>query len=105
MSYTPGPWGYEENYDGVFEIRGPKGESVACGDFSARSIANARLIAAAPEMYKAVEQLSLIAMNYYLRLQSEQKNMFKDLEMRDVKYWIDKGNALLNRVDGKEEPE
>lgn len=56
MTYTPGPWVVEQNGGKGAWIAGSTGEwaALACGDSNATAEANARLIAAAPEMLEAL---------------------------------------------------
>lgn len=61
MSHTPGEWTVRYDIHGA-EIKGPRGESVAwCGDNYSTDTgsvpfrANARLIAAAPDLLEALE--------------------------------------------------
>ena len=51
-SFTPGPW----NVNGMQSVRGPNGEYIARGNWN-NGPANARLIAAAPELYAALEMI------------------------------------------------
>lgn len=64
MTHTQGPWSYTADMYGldnmrVFGVNDATGNGVAnCGyDGKGESMANARLIAAAPEMYTALEGL------------------------------------------------
>jgi hypothetical protein len=61
MKHTPGPWLYQEKSDAYTHIvRGPSGQYVAgCGQCShGECEANARLIAAAPEMLQTLESIA-----------------------------------------------
>lgn len=62
--HTPGPWAYQEDSDAYTHIvRGP-GNRFICQlaqTTSAEIEANARLIAASPELFRIVERLSLLA--------------------------------------------
>jgi hypothetical protein len=61
--HTAGPWGYWPHYSGAEEqyVVGPGNyETVAdvrqgCGEVTGNPLANARLIAAAPELYEALK--------------------------------------------------
>ena len=65
--HTPGPWRLEVGVNtGWFDIRGPKGigdvllaQRPAWPDRAAESVANARLIAAAPELLAVVDRMLL----------------------------------------------
>jgi hypothetical protein len=60
MSHTPGPWTYREGYRGTEEYvvqRGHEGGFVVEGLSKERAEADARLIAAAPEMLEALKGL------------------------------------------------
>jgi hypothetical protein len=52
--HTPGPWGYQENSDAYTHI--VRGQNT-----TGTSEANARLIAAAPELYEELENMVLMA--------------------------------------------
>ncbi len=61
--FTPGPWetGIVDRENNFWEIEGPNGEHIAqchfCGgNLSETEFANARLIAAAPEMYELLQE-------------------------------------------------
>lgn len=55
LKHTPGPWNVGPHYKGDVESR--EGRVCECGPFgSPRSWANAHLIAAAPEMYEALQR-------------------------------------------------
>ena len=59
MSHTPGPWQYDGGYIyGKDKIR-PVCETLYYGgEHHAESVANSRLIAAAPEMYAALKAIA-----------------------------------------------
>jgi hypothetical protein len=63
LKATPGPWEWDGNvwdYDPVFEapwLEGEDGRLVLRGQITCSSEANAHLIAAAPELYAALEEL------------------------------------------------
>lgn len=70
MSHTPGPWRLERDYNGVPEfVLG--GDTCVC-DFGieAPKPEDARLIAAAPELYEALEAAYMVL--------GPQKSRFKD---------------------------
>ena len=77
MKHTPGPWTFHENGDGSFAILGDKLSDKEYrwvvgffqnGEFSTeKQIANAKLIAAAPEMLEALQA----ANNYFVDLQNK----------------------------------
>lgn len=58
MSYTPGPWNYGEDQRGRKKVFAPDHREVVRA-MSARPerVANARLIAAAPELLEALKEL------------------------------------------------
>lgn len=57
--HTPGPWRYEAGRDGrpPYVIRGTEGGFVVVGMTADRQEADARLIAAAPELLQALEAI------------------------------------------------
>ena len=61
MSFTPGPWTAVKRihpYDmDLWDVSGPSGEMLAGGTIYHEGPANAHLIAAAPELYGALELL------------------------------------------------
>ena len=61
--HTPGPWRYEAGRDGrpPYVIRGTEGGFVVVGMTADRQEADARLIAAAPEMFEALSVLYAVA--------------------------------------------
>jgi hypothetical protein len=57
MEHTPGPWKFIED-DGIFYVEAGNGHRYADGDMEGacgECLANARLIAAAPEMLEALK--------------------------------------------------
>lgn len=61
--HTPGPWRYEPGRDGrpPYVIRGTEGGFVVVGMTADRQEADARLIAAAPELLEALSVLYAVA--------------------------------------------
>ena len=61
--HTPGPWGYDGAYDVV--MRDDVGAWIACVNFEhvdeEQAVADAHLIAAAPEMLEALKRLRAVA--------------------------------------------
>lgn len=63
QKHTPGPWKVYErvsNHDSDSWIKGPDGEQIASGighEDEPQQLANARLIAAAPELLEALQDL------------------------------------------------
>jgi hypothetical protein len=87
-NYTPGPWAYLfEPDDDVFILHGREGET-QIGALQAWSEgegeANARLIAAAPEMYALLERL---------------RSMATSTDCWDWQVWGD-GDELLDEIEG-----
>lgn len=58
-AYTPGPWFYSKGIDGDFVINGQDTDPFVCSTNpnDERQQANARLIAAAPQLLEALDQL------------------------------------------------
>lgn len=56
VTNTPGPWTYEEEAYSMERVFGPKGLVAQVVGDSAETIANAHLIAAAPELLAALEE-------------------------------------------------
>lgn len=54
--HTPGPWGFTVQKNNSFDLFA-SGAVIACGIRMRNLEADARLIAAAPEMYAALEQI------------------------------------------------
>ncbi len=55
MSYTPGPWNYEEpGWDGLPYLTSTNGEVVATFFSEPENSSDIQLIAAAPELYEAL---------------------------------------------------
>lgn len=106
MSHTPGPWRVIVNPVRGVIVKGPNGVIIAsrplCKEWKRNEelYANARLIAAAPEMYEELRE-----MLYYARCVYEQHG--GDDEQRGlapkIKKDIDRVEALLRRVDPEED--
>ena len=60
--WTPGPWEAVKRKDGydhdLWDVKGPEGEFLASGSIYHQGPANARLIAAAPEMAKLLASIA-----------------------------------------------
>ncbi len=61
-AFTPGPWEFERNpdprdlpYPWIGQLGDSRYSALACGADEAEVLANARLIAAAPELFEALE--------------------------------------------------
>ena len=58
MSYTPGPWSYEEpDWDGLPHLMAANGDAVATFFSEPKNSRDIPLIAAAPELYEALVDL------------------------------------------------
>ena len=60
MSHTPGPWELAMSADGCFILFGPKGRkllTIPLDEQNEEKAANARLIAAAPELFEALRDI------------------------------------------------
>lgn len=76
--HTPGPWHHSggfDNYEGVFAQSG----LVASLDGNARRFANARLIAAAPDLLDELEKAHRIIRNALAVMNAEQKLQWGEL--------------------------
>lgn len=58
VKFTPGPWFYDEKNNAIRQCAGENGNLFICGidDRSRTDTANAKLIAAAPELLAALRQ-------------------------------------------------
>ena len=71
MSHTPGPWSYEEpGWDGLPHLMAANGEVVATLFSEPKNSRDIPLIAAAPELYEALEAAYMVL--------KPQKSRFKD---------------------------
>ena len=100
--HTPGPWTYDSTWS---LINGPKKEEVAAihsgtiGDRVHRqqraiADANARLIAAAPEMLEALKLLTTYVEEY-------KRGKIWDINFVEVTNAINKARAAIARAEGK----
>ena len=90
--HTPGPWAYVDHEYETCEIMGQNSQRVCdvwCTDFP-DGAANARLIAAAPEMYDVLRQIQS------LRDRANSDEGFSDDEGEDVEQAMD---AILAKID------
>lgn len=64
--YTPGPWKVGKSYTSEPCIREPNGDAVAvaCDLCDGEAKANSHLIAAAPEMYAELRQMTMFLEDY-----------------------------------------
>lgn len=61
MSYTPGPWSYEEpDWDGLPHLMAANGDAVATFFSEPKNSSDIPLIAAAPELYEALEAAYMV---------------------------------------------
>ncbi|MBQ9527072.1 MAG: hypothetical protein IJR68_05620 [Fretibacterium sp.] len=108
-SHTPGPWKFNPINDTIED----KDRETVCEFSCLRKKGDAFLMAAAQEMYGSLEKLALVAMNYYLHLQVQRDEMLLcsehitirehlEMQLKSVKYELDKANALLRRIEGKD---
>lgn len=83
--HTTAPWEYEEHHDGGFKVWGDKVVTAGCAVShevaSTRNEANARLIAAAPELLAALRELSE-ATTLFMRHPSDSSASWKAAESR-----------------------
>jgi hypothetical protein len=97
IGYTPGPW-FAKQYAGkkvisIFPLAGPTFATLDVGPTSRRDIqkANARLIAAAPELLEALKNLL--------------NCIYSDSEDSPA-HWdslLDKANLVITKAEGREE--
>ena len=57
LKYTPGPWKVSRSYDKSIEILGPDAEVSNDDVDPVEALANARLIAAAPDLFESLQLL------------------------------------------------
>ena len=92
-AHTPGPWGLDGNL-----IEGPDGERVACITAYSRRTpkqkANARLIAAAPDLLEALRGM----MDAYMDLCDENEPNYRSYEFRQSKW--EAARAAIAKVEG-----
>lgn len=93
--HTPGPWRYEpgRNDRPPYVIRGSEGGFVVVGMTAARQDADARLIAAAPDLLSA-----LVEIRAYL---SKCPPHAEDITGAEWGRMMDLSGAALSRVEGK----
>lgn len=96
MSYTPGPWELAMSADGCFILFGPKGRkllTIPLDEQNEEKAANARLIAAAPELYEMLsEVLSSI----------ERVACGGENAVRFRAEWVEDAKAALAKARGEE---
>lgn len=97
--YTPGPWAAKENAYNYWGVYSPHETLLAEAPFKYRP-ANIRLMAAAPEMLKLLEEAEL-ELRHASMYPFETDN--KDAESE--KETADEIAALLRRIEGEEETE
>ena len=95
MSYTPGPWNYEEpGWDGLPFLMAANGEVVATFFSEPENSSDIQLLAAAPELYEMLsEVLSSID-----RVACGGENA-----VRFRAEWIEEARAVCAKVRGDEE--
>ncbi len=97
--FTPGPWVIEDYGVGIFSRSGDCSiVDLAEANSDKEKIANARLIAAAPDMYFTL-QLVIFA----LGLDNSGKSSFISVSEEHAIFLARKIEALLARIDGSED--
>jgi hypothetical protein len=87
---TPGPWRSEKNIDAGYDIWGGNDDDVGIvGDSGVENEDDAKLIAAAPDMYKALRSIIAWAM-------SDHDHYPRKKAMADIR---DRAQRALNRCD------
>jgi len=92
IKHTPGPWILGQSYTNDYAIREPEGECVAvtCSLLDGEDEANARLIAASPELLEVLKEA----------IQEEEDYEFG---LRVFTKWLDKAKALIEKIEGEAE--
>lgn len=99
MGYTPGPWGIAFEH-GKSIVIGTLSRGVAVipndrGEGEPERLANARLIAVAPEMHKVIKELMALAYEAMSRVNEDEKGYY------DIEYRLEKAEAIVEKVGGK----
>jgi hypothetical protein len=94
-SHTPGPWAYRQSHSDTcdLEVLDSDGNVVA-GEYGVREQANARLIAAAPELYEALSKIEkrLFAFGH----------VQTNLDRHDVASMLDVARGALAKARGEQ---
>lgn len=103
--FTPGPWDYEREPDSrdlqrpwVGRLSEGRFAALACGANVDEAVANARLIAAAPDLYEALRQLADNAEVAKAHLQRTEEAGIVSSALFDT---ISQARAALAKVDPK----
>lgn len=95
MSHTPGPWELAMSADGCFILFGPKGRkllTIPLDEQDEEKVANARLIAAAPELLEVIREA----------VDRAEREMAKGRKASPgLATWLEKARAALAKVRGE----
>mgnify|MGYP001568647683 CR=1 FL=1 len=100
--FSPGPWRWQDNRDGKGYLIDAAGEPFPSRVIEGLSPQNARLIAAAPEMYELIK--SGMAGIRHMAFQYAEAGGMHGPEMREYNEECEAIRALLARIDGEEKP-